>query len=91
MQHGNYSNDPYIQLNWRILNRLWPYLFRYKSRVLLALLCLILSKAAILVIPFFLKYLVDSLDSADPDHWQVDGLTHLVDDAHCDRLDRGSG
>lgn len=78
MQHGNYSNDPDTQLNWRILNRLWPYLFKYKGRVLLALLCLILSKAAILVIPFFLKYLVDALDSTGTESIAAPTLIGLV-------------
>ncbi len=34
------------------------------GRVLLALLCLLLAKSAVLVIPFLLKHLVDSLESA---------------------------
>jgi ABC-type transport system involved in Fe-S cluster assembly fused permease/ATPase subunit len=63
MRHGNFSDEPGSHVNWRIANMLLPYLFAYKSRVFLALICLILSKAAILVIPFLLKYLVNALDN----------------------------
>ena len=42
---------------------LWPYLMAFKGRVLLALLCLIAAKAAILLVPFALKEIVDALDS----------------------------
>ncbi|MDH3510078.1 MAG: ABC transporter ATP-binding protein/permease [Gammaproteobacteria bacterium] len=63
MRHGNFSDEPGTKVNWQIVNLLLPYLFAYKSRVFLALVFLVLSKAAILVIPFLLKYLVDSLDS----------------------------
>ena len=78
MRHGNFEDDPEAKLNWRILNRLWPYLFRYKGRVMLALFFLILSKAAILVIPFFLKYLVDSLEAADGQSITTLALAGLV-------------
>ena len=66
MRHGNFADEPGSKINWRIVNMLSPYLFVYKGRVLLALLCLILSKGAILFIPFLLKYLVDALDSPNP-------------------------
>ncbi len=62
MRHGNYADDSDAPMNWQVLNRLWPYVLQYKGRVTLAVLCLVLSKGAILVIPFFLKYLVDALD-----------------------------
>ena len=78
MQHGNYSDDPDTQLNWRILNRLWPYLFEHKGRVGLALLCLILAKTSILVVPFILKYIVDALDSANPESTAAVTLAGLV-------------
>ncbi|WP_083840396.1 ABCB family ABC transporter ATP-binding protein/permease [Alishewanella aestuarii] len=42
---------------------LWPYLMAFKGRVLLALLCLIATKAATLLVPFALKEIVDALDS----------------------------
>lgn len=65
MRHGNYDADPDARVNWRIIRHLLPYLRESRSRVLMALLCLLLAKGAILLIPFLLKYLVDTLDSAD--------------------------
>ncbi|MAF83492.1 MAG: ABC transporter ATP-binding protein/permease [Gammaproteobacteria bacterium] len=62
MRHGNFAEEPAGKINWRIITALLPYLMRFKGRVTLALICLIISKAAILVIPFFLKALVDGLE-----------------------------
>ncbi|MEO3866874.1 ABC transporter ATP-binding protein/permease [Rheinheimera sp. HH7-4] len=42
---------------------LWPYLWQFKYRVLLALLALVGAKAAVLFMPVTLKYIVDALDS----------------------------
>nr|WP_241698027.1 ABC transporter ATP-binding protein/permease [Rheinheimera pleomorphica] len=42
---------------------LWPYLWQFKYRVLLALLALIAAKAAVLLMPVALKYIVDALDT----------------------------
>ncbi|MEE4660893.1 MAG: ABC transporter ATP-binding protein/permease [Halieaceae bacterium] len=50
-------------LNWRVLQRLWPFIRESRNRVLLALLCMVLAKGAVILIPFLLKYLVDALDS----------------------------
>ncbi|MEH6634834.1 MAG: ABC transporter ATP-binding protein/permease [Halioglobus sp.] len=63
MQHGNFDHDTESRINWRIFSHLTPYLLESRYRVSLALLCLLLAKSAILVIPFLLKHLVDSLDS----------------------------
>jgi ABC-type transport system involved in Fe-S cluster assembly fused permease/ATPase subunit len=62
MHHGNYEPDSVQSINWRLLNRIWPFLKDSRNRVALALLCLLLAKASILVIPFILKSLVDSLN-----------------------------
>lgn len=45
------------------LAMLWPYLWQFKYRVLLALLALVAAKAAVLLMPLALKYIVDALDS----------------------------
>jgi ATP-binding cassette subfamily B protein len=42
-----------------------PYIWEYRGRVLLALLCLVISKLAMVGVPVVLKYIVDDLD-ADP-------------------------
>lgn len=44
------------------LAMLWPYLWQFKYRVLLALLALVAAKAATLLMPLALKYIVDALD-----------------------------
>ena len=63
MRHGNFSDAPDRPINWRIASELLPYLLRYKGRLLLAFACLVLSKAAVLTIPFFMKAVVDTLDT----------------------------
>lgn len=49
--------------NWKVLTTLWPYLLDYKTRIVLAVLCLIAAKAASVYGPFLLKGIVDQLDS----------------------------
>ncbi len=53
------------EVNWRTLFSLLPYLFEHKTRILLALLCLIGAKIASVGLPFILKYIVDDLDASD--------------------------
>lgn len=48
--------------DWQTLLTLLPYLWNYRGRVLLALLCLLLAKLANVGVPVLLKYLVDALD-----------------------------
>ena len=55
--------EPDTPVNWRIIKHLIPYLLESRNRVLLAMACLVAAKGAILVIPFLLKYLVDSLEA----------------------------
>ena len=62
MQHGNFNPEPDARINWQIIRHLIPYLLESRYRVGLALAFLLLAKGAILLIPFLLKYLVDSLD-----------------------------
>ena len=51
------------QLSLKTLRSLWPYLLEYRSRILLAMLCLVGAKVATVGVPFILKYIVDGLDS----------------------------
>ena len=62
MQHGNFDAEPDSRINWQIIRHLIPYLLESRYRVGLALVFLLLAKGAILLIPFLLKHLVDSLD-----------------------------
>jgi ATP-binding cassette subfamily B protein len=65
MRHGNFEIEENRPINWRIVGALWPYLMQFKERLLLATVFLVLSKLAILVIPFLLKAIVDTLDVSD--------------------------
>ncbi|MBV8659099.1 MAG: ABC transporter ATP-binding protein/permease [Burkholderiales bacterium] len=47
--------------DWQTLKTLFPYLWRYKTRVLSALLCLSLAKLANVSVPLLLKKIVDLL------------------------------
>ena len=49
-------------VNWRILAKLWPYLSEFKTRVWLAIGCLIAAKVASVWLPFVLKDTVDNLN-----------------------------
>lgn len=49
----------------RNLKRIFPYIWEYKGRVLIALLSLILSKVAIVGIPLVFKEIIDVLDQID--------------------------
>ncbi|WP_065187628.1 ABCB family ABC transporter ATP-binding protein/permease [Shewanella woodyi] len=67
MRPSLYFDGPVDKLNWHVLKLLWPYLFEYKKRVALALLCLIIAKVASVSLPFVLKSLVDTLTEASPE------------------------
>ena len=54
--------DPNQKVDWSVLKKVWPYLTEFKSRVALALLCLVLAKVASVSMPFILKDIVDDLD-----------------------------
>lgn len=54
--HGN-------RKDYQNIKRLFPYIWDFKGRVILALCCLILSKIAIVGMPLVLKDIIDALDS----------------------------
>lgn len=49
--------------DWYNLRQMFPFVWSYKGRVLLALGCLVISKLAMVGIPVVLKYIVDALDT----------------------------
>ena len=51
--------------DWKNLRRLFPYLWEYRGRILIALVCLMLAKVATVSVPILLKYIVDHLDAED--------------------------
>lgn len=46
--------------DWKVITRLLPYLWAYKTRVLLALACLLLAKGANVAVPLVLKRIIDA-------------------------------
>ena len=64
MRHGtNYCQNQ--EVSWTTLRELVPYLMAFRSRIGLALLCLIAAKVASVGLPFILKHIVDQLDKGD--------------------------
>lgn len=64
MQHFiRYTEDPHTERrDARNLARMFPFIWDYKGRVLAALLSLVISKLAMVGVPFVLKEIVDTLD-----------------------------
>jgi ATP-binding cassette, subfamily B, heavy metal transporter len=48
--------------DWRTIGTLLPYLWRYKARVIAAVICLVAAKVANVAVPIVLKHIVDNLD-----------------------------
>jgi ATP-binding cassette, subfamily B, heavy metal transporter len=58
-----YKNGKEYALGWRETFRyLWPYLWDFKGRVVLAMLALVGAKLATLLMPWALKHIVDGVD-----------------------------
>ena len=51
--------------DWDNIKRLFPYIWDFKGRVIIALGCLVLSKLAIVGMPLILKEVVDGLDASN--------------------------
>ena len=64
MRHGHHVVEPGTGMKWHVLRLLWPYFLEFRTRVFLAVACLLLAKFASISIPFFLKDIVDTLDSS---------------------------
>jgi ATP-binding cassette subfamily B protein len=63
MRRSHQPEQEVTTFNWRVVTLLLPYLFEFKTRILLALSCLILTKVASVYLPFVLKDIVDVLDT----------------------------
>lgn len=58
------TEDPHsTRTDWKNLRRLFPYLWEFRGRILLALACLMIAKVATVSVPLLLKDIVDSLDA----------------------------
>ncbi|OUR89613.1 metal ABC transporter permease [Gammaproteobacteria bacterium 42_54_T18] len=64
MRYGHHVVEPGTGMKWHVLRLLWPYFLEFRTRVFLALACLLLAKFASISIPFFLKDIIDTLDSS---------------------------
>jgi len=51
--------------DWKTIRSLLPYMWAHKPRVIAALSCLVIAKAAIVTMPWFLKDIVDGLSATD--------------------------
>jgi ABC-type transport system involved in Fe-S cluster assembly fused permease/ATPase subunit len=66
MIHYHYTSAPHAgRQDLRNLKRMFPYIWEYRGRVLLALVSLILAKVATVGVPLVLKEIVDALDTAE--------------------------
>ena len=78
MRHGNYDPEESTAFNWRVVSHLLPFLWESRQRVLLALGCMVLAKAAVILIPFLLKYIVDALEQSGAEAMPVLALAGLL-------------
>ncbi|WDE09591.1 ABCB family ABC transporter ATP-binding protein/permease [Thalassomonas haliotis] len=63
MRSSQYQERDVTKINWAVVKTLWPYLLEFKTRISLAIACLILTKLASVYLPFVLKDIVDTLDN----------------------------
>jgi ATP-binding cassette subfamily B protein len=64
MKHRSYHPEADdTSINLQTLKALIPYLLEYRSRILLALGCLVAAKVASVGMPFILKHIVDAMDA----------------------------
>ncbi len=65
MRHLKSENNPHIKTrqhgDWQVIRNLMPYIWQFKARVIITLLCLIAAKVANLGVPIVLKKIVDAL------------------------------
>ncbi len=71
MRRTNYPEQEVVSLNWQAFKLILPYLFEFKNRIFLALLCLVLTKVASVYLPFILKDLVDTLNEQSVSSSQI--------------------
>ncbi len=61
MRQKHYGQPPTNRSDWLTLRTLFPYIWAYRGRVLLALGCLGIAKAANVTVPLVLKEIVDAM------------------------------
>ena len=65
MVHRQTSEPHSDRKDWQNLKKLFPFVWEFRGRVLIALACLVLSKLAVVGMPLVLKEIVDGLDSGN--------------------------
>ena len=65
MRRSHYPEQEVKDINWRVVKQVLPYLLEFKTRVIFAIGCLVLTKLASVYLPFILKDLVDTLDKTE--------------------------
>lgn len=65
MVHRQTSKPHSDRKDWRNLKRLFPFVWDFKGRVLIALACLVISKLAVVGMPLVLREIIDGLDSGN--------------------------
>jgi len=63
MMHRQTTKPHSDRKDWRNLKRLFPFVWEFKGRVLIALVCMVLSKLAVVGMPLVLRDIIDGLDS----------------------------
>lgn len=63
MRSSRTDFHPNEAVDWSVFKQVIPYLLEFKTRVCLALLCLVGAKLASVGMPFVLKHIVDHLDA----------------------------
>jgi ATP-binding cassette subfamily B protein len=56
--------EPGARHDWQVISRLLPYLWQFRGRVAIAMALLVAAKAANVMVPVSLKYIVDALDKS---------------------------
>ncbi|MBY6185427.1 ABC transporter ATP-binding protein/permease [Marinobacter hydrocarbonoclasticus] len=67
MRSRTQTHVSFSEVNWGTLKSLLPYLTEFRTRVALAMLCLVAAKVASVGLPFILKHVVDGLDANGAD------------------------
>jgi ATP-binding cassette subfamily B protein len=70
MRHINSETSPLAKTrqhsDWQVIKNLMPYIWQFKFRVIITLLCLVAAKVANLGVPIILKKIVDTLSMTTP-------------------------
>ena len=78
MRHARYDPPAPTGFNWSAARLVLPWLGEFRGRIVLAMLCLVLAKAASIGAPYLLKSVVDGLVPAGPAFLATGAVLALV-------------